>query len=404
MTKVEVLKPETSYISSSQGEKLNIVWQQPLQNDTFETTSFTPIVAKNNVLFSDENSARGERIIMLNGTSGEQLWEWQEHLRPSISSYSNSKFLTKKQLVYATGNDTYLVNLATGETEKQFEIENDCGSSRITVINNNFFQGVQACKTANSISQLTQTNLKTEKSRTIYSRKKINNYSPRIEPPGFWLNPNGDTILIFQIRSFDFSKLLGKVDLIAYNINQDSALFEITNLEANSNVSTPLIWNNKIYFQGAQMLFCIDNQTGATIWKRRFFDSGENLLTSNLLIEENKLFVNPGNRNLYALDPQTGRMIWKIQDSGSNCSDMVYHQGIIYFTSLGRGLLYAIEGKTGKQLWAEKSPNRKSGFQKAVFGRGGIAVNEKLGLLYVSDGFFALAAKLVESQNQDHNS
>ena len=233
---------------------------------------------------------------------------------------------------------------------------------------------------------------------TIYTLKEENGYRPDIYPPGYWVSPESDTVLVFQNRQWHFSPNDGKIDLIAYNMTQDSTLYVLSDLDpqGESNVGPPLIWEDKIYFAGKRTMYCIDVQTGEILWKKFFTGFGETLYTCNWLVVGNKLIVKPDNQNIYALDPLAGNEIWKKTDSGATCfSDMVYHDGRIYFGCWGTLTIHAIDVETGEDLWNLESPNRENGYPTADFATG-VAISPELGYLYTADLYFAMCIKLPE--------
>ena len=375
--------------------KLQLIWQEPLWIDTGHYNSFDPIYWNHNVLFSAKIDGR-EILRMRNANTGKLIWEWNEHLSPN-NRFSHSKFVHKGNLIYCTSNEVYSINLETGQTIWGYKNPTGAGSPFINVIGDYVYHVHEPFGVKDSVVFLVRAHVDVGVWDTIYSVKTQNGYTPSLHPPGFWVNPQGDTILFFQNRQWNFPAGDGQIDLIAYNLTKGSTLYEIIDLDpqGDSNVRPPLIWEDKIYFIGVRTVYCIDAPTGEIIWKKYFSEVGEHLWTCNILIAENKLIVNPDNQNLYALNPHTGEEIWKETNSGSTCwDDMVFYKGIVYFGSWGEGRLYAVDAQTGEHIWAEQSPNKAKDSRANI--NTGVAINPDLGYIYTADGFFAMCIKLPE--------
>jgi outer membrane protein assembly factor BamB len=383
---------DTCQVSNS---KLQMVWQEPLWIDTGHYNSSDPIYWNDNVLFSAKIDG-GEILRMRNANTGKLIWEWNEHLSPN-NRFSHSKFVHKGNLIYCTSNEVYSINLENGQTIWAYKNPTGNGLPFISVFGDYVFHTHVSGKFPNLTSYLVRANINEGVWDTIYTIKMKDGYTPFVSPPGIWINPHGDTILISQNRSYNYPASDGQIDLIAYNMNKDSILYEIIDLDpqGDSNVRPPLVWEDKVYFIGVRTVYCIDAPTGEIIWKKYFSEVGEHLWTCNILIAEDKLIVNPDNQNLYALDPHTGEEIWKETNSGSTCwNDMVFYEGVVYFGSWGEGRLYAVDAQTGEHIWAEQSPNKAKDSRANI--NTGVAINPDLGYIYTADGFFAMCFKLPE--------
>jgi len=235
---------------------------------------------------------------------------------------------------------------------------------------------------------------------TLFVLKIADGYRPNLMPPSLWISPLGDSILIFQNRQWNFPASDGRIDLLAYNLK--TRLFEWTTKDfdvvGNSNIEPPLIYDNKIYFQGEKKLYCFDAATGNNIWSWSVPLGIDNIMQANLLVAEGKIFVKPNNeRSLYGLNPNTGQVLLNIGNAGSGQCVMSYYNGIIYYASGGNGKLCAIRPSTQEVIWNDYSPNySKPGKWQNHTVFDDVTVSPEHGCVFVSDHYFFMAIKLPE--------
>ena len=148
-----------------------------------------------------------------------------------------------------------------------------------------------------------------------------------------------------------------------YNLSKKQWIYERNPLfGANKGglVGKPVILDNYMYFCSGTGMICFDMITGDKRWVNNFADveGPSAFLTSSPLIADSKIFVQNENLYLYCLDPNTGATIWR-QGIFGTCSQMSYLNGVVYFVCGGDGKLYAIDAANGNKLWAIPSPDLK---------------------------------------------
>lgn len=231
---------------------------------------------------------------------------------------------------------------------------------------------------------------------------KTNGYEASIEPPGVWINPMGDTILILQNRQWNFPTSDGKVDLYAYNMRTDSMLWKIDDIsnDGNSSIYPPIIDGNLAYFQGMKSLHGINLLTGQLIWEHEYSDEGF-AQVENLCVD-GKLYVHSGSDVLMAFDGNTGNLMWKtdkdygIEDGGS----MGIYKGKLYFNSIDMTddnvpqLLFCLNAENGSLIW------KGSGVMKSGVS-GGLCIDQKTGYLYCTDASSIMCIDLNNSPLQN---
>lgn len=387
--------------------KLEIVWQQPLSSDTAEWGSMPPIGLNNEILFTRNTYFAGiDTFKFFDAKNGTLKRIWADYLPNRTSAMSNNNaFFSNGKVLFTTWKDVYCIDYPTGSTVWRSKLEKGEGHPFMNVVGDRAYHvhlDRYGGKTHNSY--LVQANIITGKWDTVHTQPMINNFEPHTEMPSVWVSPQKDTILIFQIRYVDFKNIVGtgnRTDIVAYNITQKKEYFRFDNIDRLGLGSTqpPYVLGDKVFVPLIQDVICFNMPTKTIQWQKDFcanFTGG-----IPFIFVENKFFVKPVNRTLYQIDLETGNELWVDKDNGSGCSDMIYHNGLLYYTCDGVGKIYAIEVATGKKIWAERSPNqfanKFNGFKarsNANIGDSGVAINAELGYIYVSDFYFAMCLKL----------
>ena len=393
--------------------KLDLVWQRPLSEDTSEWDSTPPLLFENSVLFT--RYAFGEvpdTLKRFNSLTGRLEWTWSDFgmKYPSISS--RKIYLTQNKYVFTTWNDVYAVNAINainGQLSGKSIMQNTAdGSNRghpfMNVLDNTLYHVHERRENKRTIaSHLVKSNLEIGKWDTIFTQPIINNLEPHLEMPALWKSPAGDEIVIFQIRYFDFQTYEQKIDVVAYNSTKKEMYFRFEDVDfrKTGSVLFPFVLKNKVYIPLNSNVVCYDLLEKKKLWDKNFGFDGFFTSGQPFLFVENQFFVKPSNRSLYQLDPDTGAEIWVDKNNGSGNSDMVYDNGVLYFTADGVGKIFALELASKKWLWSEPSPNKfpnklngNRRYGNANIGTGGIAIDAKNGYLYTSDFYFAMCLKL----------
>jgi outer membrane protein assembly factor BamB len=371
--------------------KLEVIWKKPLHIDTLESISTEPIIVNGNAIFTLwPKGTEAEKIMAFNLINGEKEWE-KESISTSHTNTRNSLINFENNILYkASGKDICLLNGQTGENLWCYNPNEDGlnGDVLLNRIGNSYYREHNQGDKNNRISYLIKGDLETGSISTIFSKGMEDGFTPRLMPPGLWINQQNENILFFRNRKYNWDENETLSDVFMYNADMEELEYEWKNVPWSN--SSLYIFDDKIYSSGNDTMYCVDIISKEIIWKEYI---GQNAF-SNFFIEKNVLIVNPDNRTIMGLNPQTGETIWQETDSGSTCSNMHYHDGIVYFSSLGRGLLYAVDIETGEHIWAEKTPNKQA-YSNANFGMG-ITIDKENGYLYTTDAYFVMAIKLPE--------
>lgn len=383
-------------------EKLKILWQQPMNKDTAECISMIPAYHNGVAIYSNLFYVDGYEFIKGRDIqNGALKWEWNPIWDGEVVSPQSRDYKDNIMCLSHWG-PMYAINMQTGVNDwaenKQTD-DNEIGL-RISVIGDYLYTEHSNRLTKDTVCFLARRGLAAGSSwDTIFSLTNTV-YRPSFEAPSLFVNPSGDSLLIFQNRQWAFGLSDGRIDLYAYNINKRQVEWVNNDFdpEGNSNIERPLVHNGKIYFQGTKTLYCFDASNGQILWRFVCPVNNDNLVVSNLLIAENQIFIKPSiDATLYGLDLNTGEIKTSILSTGSGGADMKYYNNFIYFGSKGNGRLYAIDLRNNQKVWDDYSPN----FSRPGKWRGntffsGVAIVPEHNCLIAEDHYFVMAIKLPE--------
>ena len=370
--------------------KLNVRWQKPLKKDTSLTYSIDLELFDGNILMSQRDFVNVEKIIEISGTTGEKIWEWEDPDCNEIIS-DVGQVMSKNNFIVSNGNQIFNLDLYSGKLN--WKSEKISCRPRINELDGYIYLSIHDAGMQYDTSKLIRTPIDDLAWEEVYSSTRINNFRPGIEPPVLWKNSKNESVLIFQNRSYNFHIGQGKIDLIAYNIDEKKEAWRKIDIAktGNSSIFLPIIYEDKVYFQSSNTIHCFNAEDGQLIWEKTFEQNG--LYTCNSIVADGKVFVNLDNEDIVALDAKTGETVWSNPDSQSfNSGNMIYFDNFLYFISEGNSDLYAINAEDGEIKWKEKSPNEPMDNQSGF--RSGLTIDKEKRLLYAIDGLFILCIQL----------
>ncbi len=386
--------------------KYQVIWQVPIFKDTNSTTSTFPFLFQNTVLIPhDPETPKDNSVVSaFDKNTGKFNYEWNGYNLLKTANAGDQTLVSQikdKMILKTSEKEIYIIDFRTGQTIWSSTITQGSGFPRIS----SFGDYIYHVRHDNGQKEnfLLRTSVKANSWDTIYTI--INNSRVSLtEPPTGWINPSGDTLLIFQNRSYEIATNKGIADLYIYNLTKKRDEFVFLNFDPNGSATSvlpPAIYNNRLYFIGTGIIHCINLLTGKIEWQKDFHDS---FSSGSLVVAEEKLFVKTDNEMLYAVNLTDGGIIWQSKsDYGSSCSRMVYYNGYLYYTGVvSKGGLFVVDASTGALIWNYKSINqfdtplnnyRTKG--DTFFGReGGITIDSALNCLYVTDNRYLMCIKL----------
>ena len=212
-----------------------------------------------------------------------------------------------------------------------------------------------------------------------------------IEQPTGYTKQNGDVLLISNVRGFRLAShsegALERSDIIAYNLTADSMEWIIGNYVPNSSTYSlkPTVdqKNSRIYFLGSCTAYCVDAETGESIWEYTISGCG-GMSTSGVLLHGNTAYVSANDRSIHAVDATTGERVWMTENVNSSPTPMTYFDGIIINVSWGLASLVALDAYTGEVIWLERSPEDMNEAD-TNFNTVGCTVDPETGRVYAPD-------------------
>jgi outer membrane protein assembly factor BamB len=371
---------------------IKLLWKQPLAPDSSENWSMKPAIFQDKVVFSLLFYTEGQEYYKVyNKQTGKFLWQWEATPLPGTAALTEG-WAQKDNMFIINSNfkRMYAFDMNTDQLAWSYiaPYQTCTGGPNINIMGDFVYHEQSKNQIDLDSSFLTRLHYKTGACDTVFTLNKENTYSPSPYPPALWVNPNGDSILVFQNRQISFKTLRYKCDLYALNLRTRKIEWKLDSLtsDGNSSVKTPLVYNGKVYFFGARELHCVDIQTGTIKWQKPC-EKWDHLLTTNLVLAEGKLLYKPHNDGyLYAVDPETGNEIYRRPDTETGEADIAYYKGNIYY---GSKYLYCIRVSDGKVLWKMESPTKRSSPLMLS-----VSIDQTTGKLYVADKYYAMCFQL----------
>lgn len=139
-----------------------------------------------------------------------------------------------------------------------------------------------------------------------------------------------------------------------------------TNIGANIFMTSPLIYNQKVYtasidegLKGSAALYALNGKDGSLLWKYPVKASIKNTIA----IEDGIVFAQDVQGKLYAVDAETGNLRWESQLPVNGLPNLIdglaTDKGVVYAGS-GKALS-AFEASTGKLIWRNKDWSQREG-------------------------------------------
>lgn len=135
---------------------------------------------------------------------------------------------------------------------------------------------------------------------------------------------------------------------ILFCINADNGE-EIWQKRLNSSLvfSSPAIYKDKIYLVQKNFFLCLNAKTGLEEWRFTVEEGADS--SSSPVLYDNKLYFG-SNDNLYSLDPITGKLIWSYKTSSRICSAPIVLGNAIFY-SADNGLIACYDFIQKKLVW-----------------------------------------------------
>lgn len=385
--------------------KLEVVWSKPINGNDNNYSNLQPFVYNSSIIFgATSEGSNNETIYSFDVNTGDYIWKWNDYFSSASAFNLTSKIEVYNNLGVISNNyRDYVISLETGSTVWRYETPAGVSSMpRGSLIGNWIFhpQDVEGAPGTDSIAHMARTSIDNPNWEIIYTlRRDSTGCDVNFEPPSLAIATNGDSLLLFQRRSYNFVSGGDRQDLIAFNLKTKSVIWKIDNIAKpyTSSVHPILIKGNIAVFFGGHTVFGINIVNGSIIWTYTGANPELNsLLDASCLIEGDRLYVKTEGDQMYCLNVNTGVRAWVqiIEWSGQH-SNLIYNNGKIYFTVYEK--LYCINAFNGAVIFRYRSPNSDRKDQTGRFkGYGGLAIDPIAKRMYFADSYYMNCVKLPE--------
>ena len=309
-------------------------------------------------------------LIMLDINSGSKKWSWQDY--PTTTGYTLFDFpvINGSNLICHEFYFNVNIDLKTGKTIWKNAFNNYSYDRLNNFFNNTIYCGNEGIHNYGNKSVGAYTLDMQSGTPKFFLPVRIDTtnilngtgYSGEASCV-FPLVNNQDTLISIIVMDPPISGYKFRLTACLYNKSKSTWVYERAPLFDASNgglEGKPVVFGNNMYICSGGGSLCFNMLTGEKKWTNNFIEVNEvsSFLLSTPLLADGKIFVQNENLYLFCLDPNTGATIWK-QGIFGTCSHMGYLNGVIYFVCGGDGKLYAIDAANGNKLWAIPSPDLK---------------------------------------------
>lgn len=328
------------------------VWKFERERQGFYTNCFE----FEDLLITGEQSSSGPNagfaLIALSLDSGKLVWR-NENFPKSLNPFSHEEMLLQKGIIVVSQTKyIYAIDTRTGKELWRDEI--DFGDYDICCIDNWVYKTTVEGRERSSLYRY---QLQTGVREHVFSLDKNDprfgqGFSPTLCMPALHKTPENKDLLIFHNRAFQWDQSMDRMDVIAFDLSADSVYWYRQALDVRAASARPVVDGNRIYFNGSYSTFCLDANSGETIWSE---STGEDLYgdfnTANILMLDRQIIMKPDNYLMKAVDKVTGVVQWVNRKTAPSPYLLQARNDTIWFASGG---IIAVDAKTGRKLidWA----------------------------------------------------
>ncbi len=337
-----------------------LLWQAPLLNGK-ESFSFNPVIYKNWVVYGVKYARLDHfekpKVVAFDKNTGKKAWEWND--AQSDKEYHTAladTYIYQNILVMSTGANVYAIDLNTGKSLWTTKAP-ERGSSIILGVRDKIYHVRGASDKKQDV--LLKANVTTGDWTPIYKIEKENKYAIIGSYRLMNKSDNGKTYLYFTTSYTNLEYTNSESHLVKLDTETDSIVLDKSLIDSKGN-SIVDIDEKRIYLTGQGQIVGYDKMTGEVL-KTYILPNYQNFSygAGNCIVANNKLFAPTNYPKFMCFDTENTNIIWSEDGiSTSVPSRLLYHDGVVYYTSGSDGNLHAID-ENGKRLWKAVSPDRK---------------------------------------------
>ncbi len=386
--------------------RIDTVWTKVIPSDRAEIISrqsITPILRGTKVIVSsyDLLSTEFEVVSCFDKTNGNLLWSWKDYTPSqygeSICDLVNRDYIFQEnKFLLPSENGNYIIDSESGSSINKHYFGKDKlesfgnSNSGFTSCNNKIYRTFDKGEVISS-SFLCEVGFDDLKLKEVFRIDSSNNYMPSLCNPAITQNDNGELLIIAPIRyaSTDWRKEKGEVYCYNYTTKKvEWHLKDFTGDKMLVNLHSK-VYNDKFYFIAGKTAFCLNVSDGSTIWKSEISTISE--ISYKFTIFDDKLYIPLNDGAIACLDAQTGNINWKHGSPKiASSADLLVTDKYIFICDKR---LCILDRYNGNLLKIYKSPKASSIYNDTYIYS--VEEDPSTGLLYFTDGYFLICAKLI---------
>ncbi|MDL2327020.1 PQQ-like beta-propeller repeat protein, partial [Bacteroidales bacterium OttesenSCG-928-A14] len=371
------------------GDTLKIVWQTKFYNDPEHLSPETPILWGDYLIIGDTDSKRlGKHdpgIKVVHKLTGKNHPAWDKEPGGIVlkdHNYINHFGLcgNNNEMLFGSSMKTlYMIDLNSGSVAWRESKNNEIYGH---IFSNFMGKPVGEYTISNDINRpnlehLVAWDCYTREKRVLCSVEPEDGYAHSLGSPAVTKNAEGDTLILFLETEWHFDLSKGRFAAYCYNVTKQKLEWRHKGFTSTAEATyyIPVITDcGKVVFQGMGSVSCFDIASGELLWLREPLT----LHTGFVMSQGNHVFVWDYKGAIYCIDANTGVSVWENRDSNIGpylFTDMAIYKERLYFIGSLPGVssgLFCLSAKTGEQLW----------MNDAHYPFGGVAIDQETGYLY----------------------
>lgn len=377
-----------------------VVWTKPINNKKNNYSNLQPFIYNNSIIFgSMPESEDNEIIYSFDKVDGTKNWQWSDYFTLGPNFTKKIGVWNNLGSISYTFRD-YVINLDNGQTLWRYETPLGTSTSPRGTLIGDWIYHPQEIEGSfdDTIAYMSRTKIDNPNWEIVYTLKAdTTGAGVNLEPPTIGFNANGDSILIFQRRSFNFVKQDNRQDLIAYNLKfkKEEWRKDFIDYPNISSAHPILIKNNIVMYLGHGKVYGININNGNILWTYSVPSSDfNNFATASAIISGNYLVVKTSGEYMFCVNINTGSKLWatnlELSDQHSN---LILYKSKIYFTVPEK--MYCINVSNGEVIFRYRSPNiERTDNYGRFYGYGGLVIDPTTDLMYFADSYYINCVKV----------
>jgi len=394
--------PDPVFTPQQVESKLHVEWHKPVVYETIlkpESADVKFIGVDNGLIYYRHLPTSGRldrRITARNQSDGKLVWETACSDLTDMYWFETIYQTTDKILIHDRAT-TLAIDKRNGSFLWNWQRENPENETTawIFVTDQHIYQPVKTGQNQQyDHASLVRTDINQHAEwDTILTFSHIDHkWFPYILSPVLWINPEGDSVLIGQVKwKYNHGDPIAgpkeKCQIFAYNLHKHNIEWSKENIAPFGMISlqNPLVDGNLVYLTHSDMVICLNLINGEKVWDQ-YIASG--LAYADIEIFENKLIIASRQPYLYAFDKSSGVPNWANFGENTSTDDLesiTIMNGVIYCTSIYTDKIYSFDTDQGRLISIETSPIHHNDRFTYSFGISGIYADPSVNRLYACD-------------------